>query len=66
MNQWFAPTKLSITFETESQGKFTEEEVQNIVARDAAGKVIGLHLPSKCVIISNHQVRTPCAYMWVG
>jgi len=33
-----------------------EEEIQNIVERDASGKVIALHLPSKCVIISNHQV----------
>lgn len=58
MNQWFAPTKLSITFETEGQGKFTEEEIQSIVERDVSGKIIALHLPSKCVIISNHQVRT--------
>lgn len=57
MNQWFAPTKLSITFETEGQGKFTEEEIHNIVERDVSGKVIALYLPSKCVTISNHQVR---------
>ena len=57
MNQWFAPTKLSITFETEGQGRFTEKEILSMVERDASGKVIALHLPSKCVIISNHQVR---------
>lgn len=59
MNQWFAPTKLSITFETQGQGKFTEEEIQNVVERDPSGKVIALRLPSKCVVTSNHQVRVP-------
>lgn len=69
MNQWFAPTKLSITFETEGQGKFTDQEIQRLVERDGSGKVIALHLPSKCVIISNHQVRTPRVHisdMWVS
>lgn len=56
MNQWFAPTKLAITFETEGQGKLTEEEIQYLVERDASGKVTALHLPPKSVIISNHQV----------
>ncbi|KIJ68231.1 hypothetical protein HYDPIDRAFT_24530 [Hydnomerulius pinastri MD-312] len=64
MNQWFAPTRLSITFETEGQGKFTEEEIQRIVERDASGKVIALHLPSKSVIISNHQVYSDWWYVW--
>ncbi|KAF8140072.1 acyltransferase-domain-containing protein [Boletus edulis] len=64
MNQWFAPTKLSITFETEGQGKFTEEEIQNVVERDGSGKVIALHLPSKSVIISNHQVYSDWWYVW--
>ena len=69
MNQWFAPTKVSITFETEGQGKFTEEEIRNVVERDASGKVVALRLPSKCVIVSNHQVRVPRVFltcMWVG
>ncbi|KAH0838470.1 acyltransferase-domain-containing protein [Lanmaoa asiatica] len=64
MNQWFAPTKLSITFETEGQGKFTEEEIQNVVERNASGKVIALQLPSRCVIISNHQVYSDWWYVW--
>jgi len=57
MNQWFAPTALSITFETQGQGKFSPEEIQHIVERDPSGKVAALHLPPKSVIISNHQVR---------
>jgi 1-acyl-sn-glycerol-3-phosphate acyltransferase len=64
MNQWFAPTKVSITFETEGQGKFTEDDIRNIVERDLSGKVIALHLPSKCVIISNHQVYSDWWYVW--
>ncbi|KAF9243936.1 acyltransferase-domain-containing protein [Melanogaster broomeanus] len=64
MNQWFAPTRLSITFETEGQGKFTEEEIRKIVERDASGKVVALHLPSKSVVISNHQVYSDWWYAW--
>jgi len=64
MNQWFAPTKVSITFETQGQGKFTEEEIRNVVERDVSGKVIALRLPSKCVIISNHQVYSDWWYIW--
>ncbi|KAG9314536.1 acyltransferase-domain-containing protein [Chiua virens] len=64
MIQWFAPTKLSITFETEGQGKFTEEEIRSIVERDASGKVTALHLPSRCIIISNHQVYSDWLYVW--
>lgn len=60
MNQWFAPTRLSITFETDGDGKFTEEEIQSVVERGASGKVVALRLPSKCVVVSNHQVRFPC------
>lgn len=56
MNQWFAPTRISITFEQEGQGKFTEKEIGHIVERDASGRVVALHLPSKAVLIANHQV----------
>lgn len=59
MNQWFAPTRLSITFERVGPGKFTEEEITHIVKRDASGKVVALHLPSKTVVIANHQVCHP-------
>ncbi|KAI6031913.1 hypothetical protein BKA83DRAFT_4207224 [Pisolithus microcarpus] len=64
MNQWFAPTSLSITFEMQGQGKFTLEEIQQIVRRDAAGKVVALNLPPKLVIISNHQVYCDWWYVW--
>ncbi|KAH7924889.1 hypothetical protein BV22DRAFT_1034681 [Leucogyrophana mollusca] len=64
MNQLFAPTRLSITFETEGQGKFTEEEIQRIVERDASGKVTALRLPTKSVIIANHQVYSDWWYVW--
>jgi len=64
MNQWFAPTKLSITFETEGQGKLTEEEIRYLVERDASGKVTALHLSPKSVIISNHQVYSDWLYIW--
>lgn len=57
MNQWFAPTRLSITFERAGPGKFTEEEIKHIVERDASGRVVALRLPSKTVVIANHQVR---------
>jgi hypothetical protein len=57
MCQWFAPTKLRITFETQGLGRFTPEEINRYVIRDAGGKVIALDLPTKFVLIANHQVN---------
>lgn len=55
MCQWFAPTVLSITFETEGMGRFTPEQIQRIVVRDSEGAVVSLNLPTKFVLIANHQ-----------
>jgi hypothetical protein len=57
MNQWFAPTRLIVTFEKDGQGRFTEEDIERIVIRDHTGKVVGLDLPKKSIFIANHQVR---------
>ena len=57
MCQWFAPTKLKITFETEGKGKFTAEDLQTAIVRDTAGGFLYLNLPTKFVLVSNHQVR---------
>lgn len=57
MCQWFAPTKLVITFERQGKGRFTEEEIQRVVVKDEAGQVVALNLPKKFVLIANHQVR---------
>lgn len=59
MNQWFAPTRLSITFERTGQGRFTHEQIEQIVVRDKDGNVTALKLPSKSILIANHQVRHP-------
>lgn len=56
MCQWFAPTKLVVTFETEGQGRFSDEEIQKLIQRDETGRVIALNLPQKTVLIANHQV----------
>ena len=56
-SQWFAPTELVISFETEGQGKFTQAEIDALVVRDTSGKVVALDLPRKTVLIANHQVR---------
>ncbi|KIO02297.1 hypothetical protein M404DRAFT_1002311 [Pisolithus tinctorius Marx 270] len=64
MNQWFAPTYLSITFETQGQGKFTMEEIEQIIQRDPSGKVVALKLPLKMVVTSNHQVYCDWWYVW--
>lgn len=65
MTQLFAPTTLSVTFEREGLGAFTEEQLAQIVVRDARGKVVSLDFPPQAVLISNHQVRwlvshSPC------
>jgi hypothetical protein len=56
MNQWFAPTKFMITFERDGKGRFTEEDIERIVVRDQTGKVVSLNLPTKSVLMANHQV----------
>ena len=57
MCQWFAPTKLRITFETQGMGAFTQAEIDQYVVKDSNGKPVGLELPTKFVLIANHQVR---------
>lgn len=56
MCQCFAPTKLVVTFEKDGLGKFSPEELENMVSRDKNGNVY-LNLPTKSVLIANHQVR---------
>ncbi|KAL6304272.1 acyltransferase-domain-containing protein [Sparassis latifolia] len=64
MSQWFAPTKLVISFETEGLGKFAYEELQEMVVRDNGGRVVGLNLPQKAVLIANHQIYADWWYAW--
>lgn len=58
MCQWFAPTKLRITFETEGPGKFSKEEIERVVVKNAEGQAMALNLPTKFVLTANHQVST--------
>ncbi|EJC98701.1 acyltransferase-domain-containing protein [Fomitiporia mediterranea MF3/22] len=64
MCQLFAPTSLRVTFETEGIGAFTPEQVEQIVVRDASGKVVELRLPPKMVIIANHQIYADWWFVW--
>lgn len=57
MCSWFAPTNLVITFETKGLGKFTPEELERLVENDSEGN-IHLNLPTKSVLIANHQVKS--------
>lgn len=56
MSQWFAPTNLVVSFEQEGQGRLTEEQIAQVVERDARGRVVGLRLPQRVALIANHQV----------
>lgn len=49
--------RLVVSFETQGQGRLTESEIQKIVVRNEAGKVVQLDLPKQSILISNHQVR---------
>jgi 1-acyl-sn-glycerol-3-phosphate acyltransferase len=64
MNQWFAPTRLSITFEREGQGRFSDEQIEQIVVRNTKGKVLALKLPTKSILIANHQMYADWWYAW--
>ena len=54
--QVFAPTSLSLTFETEGPGALTTDEIEKIVVRNAAGEVTELRMSNRMVIMANHQV----------
>ncbi|KAF7339880.1 Lysocardiolipin acyltransferase [Mycena venus] len=64
MCQWFAPTKLIISFEREGKGRFTEEEIERIVVKNKNGEVESLDLPTKFILIANHQVYADWWYGW--
>ncbi|KAI0082188.1 acyltransferase-domain-containing protein [Panus rudis PR-1116 ss-1] len=64
MCQWFAPTKLLISFEREGLGSFSSEEIEQLVVRDKSGKVAALRLPQKSVLIANHQIYADWWYAW--
>ncbi|KAL0072157.1 hypothetical protein AAF712_001080 [Marasmius tenuissimus] len=64
MCQWFAPTKLVITFETNGKGAFREDEIEHIVVKNKKGEVVSLNLPEKFVYIANHQIYADWWYAW--
>ncbi|TFK76908.1 hypothetical protein BDN72DRAFT_830079 [Pluteus cervinus] len=64
MCQWFAPTRIHITFEKEGLGKFTEEEIEQIIVKDKSGNFKSLNLPRKFVLIANHQIYADWWYAW--
>ncbi|THH21467.1 hypothetical protein EW146_g75 [Bondarzewia mesenterica] len=64
MCQWFAPTRLVVTFERDDPGAFAEDEIAGLVVKDKSGKVIGLNLPHRSVLIANHQVYADWWYAW--
>ncbi|KAF8898523.1 hypothetical protein BD779DRAFT_1607308 [Infundibulicybe gibba] len=64
MCQLFAPTSLAITFEREGKGRFTDEELSKIIVKDERGNVQCLNLPTKFVLIANHQVYADWWYAW--
>jgi hypothetical protein len=56
MCQWFAPTKVIVTFERDGIGKFSDEDLERHVLKNTKGEVVGLDFPTKFVLIANHQV----------
>lgn len=58
MCQWFAPSRLVITLERDGPGAFSMEEIGEMVIGGSDGRVLGLKLPLKSVLIANHQVCT--------
>lgn len=62
MCQWFAPTKLKITFEMQGKGSITSEDIESMVVRNKEGGIVSLNLPTKFVLVGNHQVMTIYLY----
>jgi lysocardiolipin and lysophospholipid acyltransferase len=55
MCNWFSPTNLSLSFETQGMGAFGAEDIERIVERDESGNVKSLRLPERFVLTANHQ-----------
>jgi 1-acyl-sn-glycerol-3-phosphate acyltransferase len=64
MCQWFAPSRLVITLEQDGLGAFSMDEIDAIAMRGRDGRVLGLNLPNKSVLIANHQVYADWWYAW--
>lgn len=64
MSQYFAPTRLIITFQLNGPGAFSQDEIDNIAVRDRDGRVSSLKLPRKCILVANHQVYADWWYAW--
>ncbi|KAK0473173.1 acyltransferase-domain-containing protein [Armillaria novae-zelandiae] len=62
--QWFAPTTLVVSFETTGRGSFTPEDIDRIIVKDKKGDVVSLNLPTKFVMIANHQIYLDWLYEW--
>ena len=56
MCQWFAPTSIRLTFETEGKGKLSQEMIEQVAERDESGNVVSLKLPNRFILTANHQV----------
>jgi len=66
MCQWFAPTKLIVTFEREGMGAFTQQDIDEFVIKDEKNNAVGLDLPTKFVLIANHQVSSGSAETYLS
>ncbi|KAJ7786033.1 acyltransferase-domain-containing protein [Mycena metata] len=64
MCQWFAPTKLVLSFERQGRGSFTAEQIEKIVVKNENGEVVSLDLPTKFILIANHQHYGDWWYGW--
>ncbi|KAI9462312.1 acyltransferase-domain-containing protein [Lactarius psammicola] len=64
MSQYFAPTRLIITFEQNGPGAFSQDEIDNIAIRGSNGRVLALKLPQKSILVANHQVYADWWYAW--
>jgi cell division protein FtsI/penicillin-binding protein 2 len=56
MCQWFAPTQLIITFATKRKGAVSQHDIERYIIKDHNGNPVALDLPTKFVLIANHQV----------
>jgi len=64
MCQCFSPTKIRVTLETTGMGAFSAEEIERMVVRDQSNGVAFLNIPTKFVLISNHQIYADWWYAW--
>ncbi|OZJ03143.1 hypothetical protein BZG36_04640 [Bifiguratus adelaidae] len=55
---------VALKTKTKDGGEAMDEGIELLLRRNSLGKIVGLDLPSRLILISNHQVYADWIYLW--